>query len=118
MEKTDEIRAKAEMDARASLEREIEERYEGKLEEELAKMREKYEEDLKKVKETYEYSLQNMIVLFKKQVAEANRKAENLYDGAMRYKGYLESYSRDYGVDVIDVLVREDGLWFLIDRKG
>lgn len=113
----DEMRAKVEMDVRKSVEAELSERYERRLHAELKAMREAYDKSLAKTKEAYEFKLDNMLKLCNGRVAEANRKAENLRYGAMLYKSYLEDYSERYGTDVISVTIRDDGLWFLVERK-
>lgn len=96
---------------------ELEEQYERRLHAELAAMRAAYEDSMAKSKATYDYQLSQMLELCNNRVTEARRKAQNLYDGAMQYKEYLEEYSRQYGTDVISVNVRDDGVWFLIERK-
>lgn len=120
----DELRA----EIRESVKEELDRLYERRLHAELGAMRKVYDEslaaerarhdaELKAAKDAYEFQLGNMIKLCNKRVAEADRKAENLRYGATLYKEYLEEYSRQYGTDVISVTIRDDGLWFLIERK-
>lgn len=115
---------KAVAQAAMAARREIEEEYKKLLDEakedferRIQEERAEHERRLAAAKETYEGQLDGMIKICNRRVAEANRKAENLYHGVQTYKGYLEEYSATYGDSRIRVVLRDDGVWFVVETK-